>query len=379
MAKKLLRFGSYVLVAALASALTLAMAGGPVSPKLDLLQALIEERYVGEVDVRKLEDAAANAMIAATGDRWSYYISAEEYDSYVEQEDNAYVGIGITVEEQEGAGFLVVEVKEGSPAQEAGLQFDDLIVQVGEQDVRSLNMTEFGNLVRGEEGTKITLTVLRQEERQTVSVERRRIEEIVAQGTLLENGVGLIRISNFDSRCASESIAAIEMLRAQGAEKLIFDVRNNPGGFAEELVELLDYLLPEGDLFRSVSYDGKESVDVSDAACLELPMAVLVNGNSYSAAEFFAAALQEYGAAVVVGEPTVGKGRYQNTFRLGDGSAVALSTGKYYTPKGNNLEGVGIIPDIPVEVDAQTMWDIYYEVLSPEKDPQIQAAVEALS
>ena len=153
---------------------------------------------------------------------------------------------------------------------------------------------------------------------------------------------------------------------------------NNPGGFADELVELLDYLLPEGDLFRTVSYDGKEQVDTSDADFLDMPMAVLVNGDSYSAAEFFAAALQEYEAAIVVGEPTVGKGYYQNTIQLGDGSAVALSTGKYFTPKGNSLADVGVTPDVRAEVDEETAANIYYGLCTTAEDPQIQAAVNAL-
>ena len=195
---------------------------------------------------------------------------------------------------------------------------------------------------------------------------------------MLEGGIGLVKIDNFDARCAEETITAIEKLRSEGARKLIFDVRNNPGGFAEELVKLLDYLLPEGDLFRSVSFDGKEKVDTSDASFLDMPMAVLVNGNSYSAAEFFAAALQEYEAAVVVGEPTVGKGYYQQTIQLGDGSAVALSTGKYYTPKGNSLAEKGITPTVRVDVDEETASAIYYGTLQPADDPQIQAAVKAL-
>jgi len=187
-----------------------------------------------------------------------------------------------------------------------------------------------------------------------------------------------VTIENFDERCAEESIDAIERLRKNGAEKLIFDVRHNPGGYAAELVELLDYLLPEGELFRTVRYDGKEHVDRSDANCLEVPMAVLVNASSYSAAEFFAAALREYDAAVVVGEQTVGKGYFQITHKLSDGSAVALSVGKYYTPKGVSLAEEGITPDVVVPVEEDIAAEIYYGTLAPEADPQIRAAVNAL-
>lgn len=379
MKKKLLVFGSYVLVAALATVITLAMVGMNPPSKLDRLEALIDDCFIGEADSQAMEDAAAAAMVKATSDRWSYYISAKDYDAHREQEENAYVGVGITIVQQEDdSGFLISMVTDGGPAQEAGIAVNDLLIGVEDQDVRGMTTDQVGQLVKGKEGTKVTLTVLRKGENLTLSVERRRIEQPVAEGELLDEGVGLVRIYNFDARCAQESIAAIESLRAEGAKKLIFDVRDNPGGFASELVDLLDYLLPEGDLFRSVSFDGKEQVDTSDASFLDMPMAVLVNGNTYSAAEFFAAALMEYEAAVVVGEPTVGKGYYQQTISLGDGSAVALSTGKYFTPKGNSLADKGITPSVRVDVDEETASSIYYGTIQPGDDPQIQAAIKAL-
>ena len=379
MKKKLLMFGSYVLVAALATMITLAMVGMNPPSKLDQLEALIDDCFIGEADSQTMEDAAAAAMVKATGDRWSYYISAKDYDAHREQEENAYVGVGITIVQQEDdSGFLISMVTDGGPAKEAGIAVNDLLIGVEDQDVRGMTTDQVGQLVKGKEGTKVSLTVLRKGENLTLSVERRRIEQPVAEGELLDEGVGLVRICNFDARCAQESIASIEKLRSEGAKKLIFDVRDNPGGFASELVELLDYLLPEGDLFRSVSFDGKEQVDTSDASFLDMPMAVLVNGNTYSAAEFFAAALMEYEAAVVVGEPTVGKGYYQQTIPLGDGSAVALSTGKYYTPKGNSLADKGITPSVRVDVDEETASAIYYGTIQPGDDPQIQAAIKAL-
>ena len=379
MKEKVLKFGSYVLVAALAAVVTLATVGVRDISKLDRLEGLIQECYIGEADEQELEDAAAVAMVKATGDRWSYYIPADEYSDHVEREENAYVGVGITIQPQEDeSGFLILMVTEGGPAQEAGIEANDLLIGVEEQDIRDMSMDEVRELIRGKEGTKVALTVMRKGEHMTLSVERRRIEETVARGEMLDDGIGLVQIFNFDERCADESIEVIERLRSEGAKKLIFDVRNNPGGFADELVELLDYLLPEGDLFRTVSYDGKEQVDTSDADFLDMPMAVLVNGDSYSAAEFFAAALQEYEAAIVVGEPTVGKGYYQNTIQLGDGSAVALSTGKYFTPKGNSLADVGVTPDVRVDVDEETASNIYYGLSTTAEDPQIQAAVNAL-
>ena len=382
MKEKLLYFGSYVLVAILATVVTLTMVHlevGLKPSKLDQLESLIEEKFIGEADPEVLADAAAEAMISATGDRWSYYIPASEYEAYQEQSENAYVGVGMTIQTTEdGSGFLILEVVPGGPAEEAGIRVKDLLIRVEDTDIRSLTVTEVGALVKGEEGTYVSMTVLRQGTPETLSVQRRRVETPVATFEMLEDNIGLVTIENFDERCAEESIAAIETLLEQGAEKLIFDVRNNPGGFASELVELLDYLLPEGDLFRTLRYDGKEHVDKSDADCLEIPMAVLVNASSYSAAEFFGAALREYEAAVVVGEQTVGKGYFQTTYQLSDGSAVALSIGKYFTPKGVSLAETGVTPDVIVAVDDETASEIYYGMLTPEEDPQIQAAVKAL-
>ncbi len=373
---------SYILVAMLATVLTLAMVHaevGLVPTKLEQLENLIQERFIGEADRVALEDAAANAMVKATGDRWSYYISAKDYEAYAEQMANAYVGVGITIRKEEGnTGFRILEVSAGGPAEEAGLHPEDLVIKVAGQDVRELETEGVRALVKGKKGTRVDMTVLRKGEEITFSVERRTVQTPVASWELLDQEIGLVRIENFDDRCGEETIAAIEALQEAGAHKLIFDVRNNPGGYAHELVKVLDYLLPEGELFRAVTYDGKENVDYSDAQCLELPMAVLVNGNSYSAAEFFAAALQEYEAAQVVGEKTSGKGYFQTTIRLNDGSAVALSVGKYYTPKGVSLAEVGILPDYQVETDEETEAAIYYGTLPAGEDPYIQTAVELL-
>lgn len=381
--KKLSKFLSYVLVAALASAITFGITSGDPAPgvaKLGQLESLIEEKFIGEVDETAITDAAAEAMVDALGDRWSYYMSATEYKAYQEQMANAYVGVGITIQVMEDdSGFLIIQVTEGGPAEEAGLLAGDVVVGVAGERVAGWTTSEVRDLVKGKEGTCVEMTVLREDSEITFSVERRSIQTPVASAVMLENNVGLVSIYNFDSRCASETIAAIEELLEQGAEALIFDVRYNPGGYASELVEVLDYLLPEGELFRTVDYAGNEDVDMSDADCLEIPMAVLVNADSYSAAEFFAAALREYDYAVVVGEPTSGKGYFQRTYKLSDGSAVGLSIGKYFTPNGVSLaEAGGIVPDVVVEVTEEEAFAIYAGTMDPALDPQVLAAMEAL-
>ena len=380
--KKLTSILSYILVAAAAAMVTMSLnvrnAAQPV-PKLTELANLIEERFIGETDRTAMEDAAAAAMVASLGDRWSYYIPAADFAAHMEQMNNAYVGIGITIQAAEdGTGYLVVKVNEGSSAQEAGMLAGDVIVAAEGQNAGGMTSEELRNLVRGEENTTVQLTVRRDGKDIPLTVTRKQVLTVVAEGKMLEDSIGLVTIVNFDARCADETIAAVEDLLAQGAKKLIFDVRNNPGGYAEEMVKVLDYLLPAGPLFRTVNYLGNEHVSESDADFLDLPMAVLVNANSFSAAEFFAAALREYDAAIVLGEHTSGKGYFQNTLKLSDGSAVGLSVGKYNTPKGVNLEGVGLTPDVVVEVDDETFAAIYAGTLAPELDPQLQAAIAAL-
>lgn len=385
--KTLWKVLSYLLVAILASALTLsAVVGIPGfagvsgdASKLEQLKDMLVERYIGGADETELEDAAAHAMVSATGDRWSYYIPADQYQAYIETMENAYVGIGITIQAAEDhSGFLVTKVNAGGPAEEAGVLAGDVIVAIEGQSASGMTSDEAKNLVRGEENTAVNMTFRRNGETLELSILRKTVQVEVATGKLLEGNVGLVTIANFDLRCSEETIAAIEKLLEEGATALIFDVRNNPGGYAKQLVDVLDYLLPEGELFRTVDYTGAEDVDMSDAACLDIPMAVLVNAESYSAAEFFAAALKDYDAAIVVGEKTCGKGYFQVNYQLLDGSAVSISIGEYFTPKGENLANVGVTPDVEIPVDEETFLAIYSGTLDPMEDPQILAALEAL-
>lgn len=383
--KKFVRFLSYVLVALTASVLTLALytppAGDPAPvSKLDQLSALIQERFIGDADVTLMEDAAASAMVEALGDRWSHYITAADFGSYMDQMRNSYVGIGITITVREdGTGYNITQVAKGGPAEKAGLLAGDIVI--GAAGVRFENVvdTSQSNVIRGEAGTSVDITVLRAGEEKTFTVERQVIKTPAAEGQMLSGNVGLVTIYNFHTGCANETIAAVEDLIRQGAQALLFDVRNNPGGYKSELVKALDYLLPEGDLFRSLDYLGNESVDKSDADHVALPMAVLVNGESYSAAEFFAAAIREYDKGFIAGTQTCGKGYFQITIPLNDGSAVGLSVGKYFTPKGVSLAEVGgLTPDLVVEVDEDVFDAIYAGTLGPAEDPQIQAALERL-
>lgn len=377
--KWIVRTLSYILVAALASAVTmLAWVDRNDGDKLTELQRIITQCFVGEADMEEVQDMAAAAMVYALGDQWSYYVPASEFSAYQETKDNSYVGIGVNIAVREdGSGIDILGVTLGGAAEAAGILPGDILIKVDGQSIAGMTADQVKELVRGEEGTELTLVIHREGEEKSFTLKRQKT--VVAAGKMLEDDIGLVRINNFNAGCAKETLAAVEQLRTQGATKLIFDVRNNPGGYVSEMLEVLNYLLPEGVLFREEDYLGNKSEESSDAACLELPMAVLVNGDSYSAAEFFAAALQEYEWASVVGENTSGKGYYQTTYVLSDGSAVNLSIGKYFTPKGVNLtEAGGLTPDVTVTVEEEMANKIAVNGISLENDPQIQAAVTAL-
>ena len=363
-----------------AAALSAREEDSPVQAKAAEVQEIIETYFIDDYDEDTLADGAASGMVDATGDEWSYYLSADEVAAYEESMANAYVGVGITItEDAEAGGMRVEEVAAGGPAEEAGIRVGDLLLAVEGEDVLPLGIDGTRNLVRGEEGTHVNMHFSRNGSEYDVSVERRSIETPVVTGELLDGSIGYVKIDNFDERSAAETIAFVKDLIGQGAEALLFDVRFNPGGYADELVKVLDYLLPEGDLFRSVDYAGREEVDTSDASCVELPMAVLVNEDSYSAAEFFAAALQEYEWATIVGSQTYGKGNFQTAFYLSDGSMVNLSIGKYYTPGGKSLSETGVTPDVVVDLDDEQYALLYYNALEQADDPQCQAAIDTLT
>lgn len=353
----------------------------PVKAKMDEIGAYLEEYFIDEYDAETLTaaaaDGAAAAMVTATGDQWSYYISAEDMAAHDEAFYNEYVGVGIMIQLAE-QGVKVVSVTEGGPAEEAGLLVDDVITHVEGQSTLELGTDGTKELVRGEADTWVHFTVLRGEEVLEMDLTRRQIISPVAEAQMLEGNIGWITISDFDHHCAEQTIQCMKDMLNGGAKALIFDVRFNPGGLKTEMVKVLDAILPQGELFRSKDYAGREEVEYSDSASLMLPMAVIVNQDSYSAAEFFAAAMQEYEAAVIVGAQTMGKGNFQVTLPLSDGSAVALSVGKYYTPKGKSLTDVGVTPDIPVEMTYEDSVALYYGTLAAEDDEQLQEAVSAM-
>lgn len=372
--------GSVLLTLAV-TATALWMVLGPET--LAMLQAwgIVNTRFVGEYDRGGTVDAALNGMVQGLGDRWSYYLNAESLASQNQRRNNRYVGIGVTVNYTDQRGLLILTVKKDGPAYQAGLLPGEVITVVdGFSLAGEVNQQEGSQRIQGEAGTLVTLTVVDAEgqERQ-VEVTRASIEnDSVTEYTLLDSGVGYVALGNFYSGSGNQLIAAVDELVEQGAAALVFDMRNNGGGYVHELTAMLDHLLPEGPIFRSRTKSGREEVTESDPSCVDLPMAILVNGNTYSAAEFFAAQLKETAGSVIVGEPTSGKGFSQQTLDLVNGGALNISTGKYFTGGGASLIGTGLTLDAEVILDEEQALALYAGTLLPEEDLQLQKALELL-
>ena len=335
---------------------------------LSLLEGLylVNSRFVGEYDETQVVDSALSGMVDGLGDRWSYYLTEEEYEAQNQRRTNQYVGIGVTVNYESEDGLTIVEVTEGGPAEAAGLQSGEVVTAVDGFSLAGEARYEGAERIQGEEGTTVTLEVLGTDgETRTVEVTRASLDSDPVTAKMLEGNVGYVALANFYDHSADRLKEEVTRLQEEGAEALVFDMRNNGGGYLSELTEMLDFLLPEGPIFISRDRAGNEEVTQSDAACVDLPMAVLVNANTYSAAEFFAAELQEQGVAVIVGEPTSGKGYSQQTFALPHGGAMAISTGAYFTGNGTSLIGTGLTLD----------WEVY---LTDEGDAQLEAALDLL-
>ena len=353
----------------------------PVYRKVMEIKSYMDHYFIGEYDPEAMTiaagDGAAAAMVEATGDRWSSYVSAADAAAFEEFRANEYVGVGMTVQKIE-EGILVTDVEKNGPAWNGGIQVEDVLTEIDGISVLDLELNEAVELVSGKEGTEVRLTIMRDGVSTEYVLTRASIVTDVAVGRMLEGDIGYITVANFNDHCAEQTLACVEELMAQGAKALLFDMRFNGGGLKDDMVEILDVLLPEGELFRSVDYAGRVDLDVSDAACIELPMAVLINEDTYSAAEFFAVVLQEYDAAEVVGMQTCGKGNFQYTLPLSDGSYVSLSSGMYFTPSGKSLTDVGVTPDVEVDLSDEDYAALYYGILSEEDDEQLQAAIEVL-
>ena len=308
------------------------------------IKDVVEEQYIDEVSRQTLGDYAAAAMVSGLADKWSYYMSADEYKTYQLNSANEYSGIGMSIMKQDDGSFQVVSVNADSPAGLAGLGAGDVITAVDGEDITNMSLDEARKLIRSKMNGKFTLGLGR---KNSIEVDCSSAYQSAVNYRLEKTEAGYIQILNFEAGSGDDAIAAVEDLLNQGAVALCIDLRGNPGGLDTECAKFLDYLLPNGTLFMETDKQGNEKVTTSDGMCIQLPMCVLVNAETFGEAEVCAAVLQEYQWATVLGEATTGKTRTQETIPLEDGSALRLSTGTYLTGNRTDISAKGgVVPDL---------------------------------
>ena len=303
------------------------------------IKDVVDREYIDDADREMMGDNAAAAMIAGLGDKWSYYMSPNEYKAYQLNSANEYTGIGMSILKEEGGGFEVISVNMDSPAAWAGLTPGDIITSVDGQDVSGMTLDEARKLIRSKLNGKFELGIGRG--KHTIEVDCIGVYQSAVSYRLEKTLAGYIQIKSFEAGTAQDAIDAVENLLNQGAVALCIDLRGNAGGLDTEVAQFLDYLLPSGVLFIERDKSGNQKITESDGMCIQLPMCVLINGETYGEAEVCAAVLKEFQWATLLGEPTTGKTRTQETIVLTDGSAIRLSTGSYLTGNGVDISASG--------------------------------------
>ncbi len=342
--------------------------------KLEKIQGLIDKNYLNEVDENSMVEGIYSGYVSGLDDPYSEYYDQEETDEFMESTSGEYVGIGAVLSEDQKTGIItILTVYEDSPAMEAGLKDEDILYKVEDQDVTGVELTDVVALIKGEAGTQVELTVLRGEaaEEITVTAVREKVEAVMVQTKMLEDDIGYLALTEFDTVAFDQYEEGLKELREQGMKGLIVDLRNNPGGNLEVVCEILNIMLPEGLIVYTEDKNGnKKEYECDGKNPFTDPLVVLVNGNSASASEIYAGAIQDYGIGKIVGTQTYGKGVVQQLFDLGDGSSLKLTVSQYFTPKGRSINDVGITPDVEVEYEADEQ--------DEEADNQLDRAVEVL-
>lgn len=347
--------------------------------KLAAVDELYRTLYIGDIDEKTLTDNLIRGYVLGTGDKYAYYLDEEQFAEMMASNNAELQGIGIMVIYQNDM-IEIISVMPDSPALEAGLEPGDIIAYVDGESVAELGYTAAVNRLQGEAGTLAEFTVQRGDELIDFSIERGYVNEQSVMYHVYEPDptIGIVKILSFNLGTPEQFKSACEELIAGGVTKFVFDVRYNPGGDLESITEILDYLLPEGPIVRIVDADGNEDVRYSDASELDMPMCVLVNSSTASAAELFSSALQDYDKADLVGTVTYGKGTMQTIIRLADNTGLGISYRMYNPPYSDNYEGVGVQPDYVVEMDESVADKNIYKITDAE-DTQLQKAIELLT
>lgn len=345
--------------------------------KIAEIDNLIRQNYIGTIDEQQLQESIAAAYVKGAGDIYGNYYTVETYADHLTSNDGVMIGIGISIRLADSGYIQLVKVNENSPAQEAGLLVDDLIIQVDDLPVTKENYAQAVNMISGEEGTKVSLVIRRgTEDLAPISVTRKRIDLQTVTYKMLSENVGYIAISGFNNNTPGQFNTALDAVMSQGAEGLVFDVRNNPGGTISSATKILDRLLPEGIIATATYKDGTTDVlATSDATEINLPMVVVTNKDTASAAELFTQVLKDYNKAVSVGDKTTyGKGTMQSVRKLNDGSAISITVAWCNPPKSANYNGVGVHADFEVSLSAELASKI--ADLDISEDTQLKKALE---
>ncbi len=344
--------------------------------KLSEIDTYVRNQYLGDIDEELLLDSIADGYMDGIGDKYADYMNQEEYKNYQEKNEGTLVGIGVTIQKDESGYIMVTEVIPESPAETAGIEVNDLIVAINGEDVLTIGYTQASTNMKGEEGTKLSLTIRHEGEDSTVEVTRKSVATSTVSSRLIGE-YGYIKIDGFDKTTVNDFRYAVSDLRSKNALGLIFDVRNNVGGLMDSVVDVLDYLLPEGDIVSEVNRKGEiKNIYTSDAEFIDMPMVVLINGETASAAELFAADLRDFKMAELVGQTTYGKGIMQAAYPLEDGSAIKMTIAYFNPGNGINFDGVGVKPDY--EVALTTEQQLSFASLDENTDPQLMKALEVL-
>lgn len=347
-----------------------------VADKIGVIEKLIDRYYLYEADPDVMAEGIYSGLAAGLDDPYTVYFTAEEYSDLMESVSGTYSGIGVSVTQDERGVITVIKLFEGSPGLEAGMRVGDILHAVNGKTIESKDLSTVVAQIKGEAGTTVEITVLRNGQTLDFTVTRKDIEIPTIEYSMLEGSIGYIYISGFDTITLPQFEEAMTDLASQGMKSVIFDVRDNPGGSLDTVVGMLDLVLPEGLIVYTEDKNGKRAEKKSDEENqLTIPAVVLVNEHSASASEIFAGAIQDYEIGTIIGETTYGKGVVQSLFPLEDGSALKLTVSNYYTPKGNTIQGIGVIPDIEETIPENAYDD---GVLDREEDTQLQKALEVL-
>lgn len=347
---------------------------GGAEEKLELLEELVDSYYMGEKDGEALQEGLYKGYIDGLGDPYSVYYDEEETKDMQETTSGEYGGVGAVLSQNRDTGVItVLQVYPDSPAQKAGIKDSDILYKVNGEEVTGIDLSTVVSHIRGEEGTTVEISVLRGEDSEeiTVTATRGKIEAVTVTYEMKENQVGYIRVTEFDSVTTEQYRSALEDLEQQGMQGLVVDLRSNPGGNLDTVVDMLDLMLPEGTVVSMEDKSGKETVYSSDEEHqFTKPLAVLMNGYSASASEIYAGAIQDYEAGEIVGTKSYGKGVVQSIFDLKDGTSVKLTIAEYFLPSGRSINGEGVMPDVEIAYEADEK--------NPDYDNQLEKAIEVV-